>query len=283
MAGTVTKNPVIKRTLNQERSVLAMARKIKPQGQGQVKERAPLAGRVALVTGGAVRLGQAITLALAREGCRVAIHYHRSAGAARATAREARRLGSEATLIRGDLADPATARRLVAETVRGLGGLDLLVNNAGIFLETPFLDATVAQWDRLLAVNLRGPFLASQAAARWMVKRRAGRIINIADVGGIKPWPSYLPYCVTKAGLLMLTRGLAIALAPHVQVNGVAPGAVLFPETFPAGLRRKIRQAIPAGREGSPEDVAAAVVFFATAPSYLTGQTICVDGGVSAR
>lgn len=273
----------MKRTLNQERSVLAMAKEIKPQRQRQVKEPGALAGQVALVTGGAVRLGQAITLALAREGCRVAIHYHRSADAARATAREVQRLGSEAKLIRGDIADPAVARKLVAETVRRWGGLDILVNNAAIFLKTPLLNTTPAQWDRLLAVNLRGPFFASQAAAREMVKRKAGRIINIADVGGVRPWPSYLPYCVTKAGLLMLTRGLALALAPHIQVNGVAPGAVLFPESFPAQLRQKLRETVPMGREGSPEDVAAAVVFFATAPSYITGQVLFVDGGATAR
>ncbi len=256
---------------------------MKPQGRGQVKESGPLAGRVALVTGGAVRLGRAISLALAREGCRVAIHYHRSAAAARATAREARRIGAEAEVIRGDIASPAAARRLVAETVRRFGRLDLLVNNAGIFTRTPLFDVTAAQWDRLLAVNLRGPFFASQAAARWMAGRKSGRIINITDVGGLKPWSSYLPYCVSKAGLLMLTRGLALALAPHVQVNSVAPGAVLLPENFPARLRQKLRHAVPMGREGSPEDVAAAVVFFATAPSYITGQVLFVDGGVTAR
>lgn len=256
---------------------------MKPQGTRGVKKSERLAGQVALVTGGAVRLGRAIALALGREGCHVAVHYHRSAAAARATVRDLQALGVEAAAFRADVSVPGEARRLVRDALRRFGRLDLLVNNAGIFFRTPLEQTTPAQWDRLLAVNLRGPFLVSQAAARAMRRAGAGRIVNIADVGGLRAWPSYIPYCVSKAGLLMLTKGLALALAPAVQVNCVAPGAVLLPEGVSPGVRQRLRQEVPMGREGDPEDVAAAVIFFATCPRYITGQVLCVDGGVTAK
>jgi 3-oxoacyl-[acyl-carrier protein] reductase/pteridine reductase len=258
---------------------------MKPQRIGRVKQsagRGRLNGQVALVTGGAIRLGRAISLALAREGCHVAVNYFRSKPAAAATAGEIRALGVETAAIRADVAQPSEVKRLVAETVRRFGRLDLLVNNAGTFFRTPLAETTPAQWDRLLGVNLRGPFLLSQAAARVM-ERSGGRIVNIGDVGGVRAWPSYIPYCVSKAGLLMLTRALALALAPRIQVNCVAPGVVLPPEGFPERLRRRLRREVPMGREGDPADVAAAVLFFATAPSYITGQVLFVDGGVTAR
>lgn len=272
---------------------------MKPQRERGVKKSAPnpaspeprvlstpagrLRGQVALVTGGAIRLGRAIALALAREGCHVSVNYYRSAAATRATLKELRAFGVESQAFHADVSLAGDARRLISETLRHFGRLDLLVNNAGIFFRTPLERTTPAQWDRLLAVNLRGPFLVSQAAARVMRRAGAGRIINIADVGGIRAWPSYIPYCVSKAGLLMLTRGLALALAPRIQVNCVAPGAVLLPEGAPPALRRRLRREVPMGREGDPEDVAAAVVFFATCPPYITGQVLCVDGGVTAR
>jgi 3-oxoacyl-[acyl-carrier protein] reductase/pteridine reductase len=246
---------------------------MRPQPRRRVKQSAGagrLNGQVALVTGGALRLGRAISLALAREGCHLAVNYLRSKPAALATAGEIRALGVEAAAIRADVAQPSEVKRLLAETVRRFGRLDLLVNNAGIFFRTPLAETTPAQWDRLLGVNLRGPFLLSQAAARVM-ERSGGRIVNIGDV------------CVSKAGLLMLTRALALALAPRIQVNCVAPGAVLLPEGFPKHLRRRLRREVPMGREGDPADVASAVLFFATAPSYITGQVLFVDGGVTAR
>ncbi len=270
-----------------------MANPIKPQRERGVKKPAPdaaspaetgrLAGQVALVTGGAIRLGRAIALALAQERCHVGVHYHRSAAAARATVRELHALGVEARALRADVSRPGEARRLIREALRHFGQLDLLVNNAGIFFPTPLERTTPAQWDRLLAVNLKGPFLMSQATARAMLRAGAGRIINIADVGAVHPWPSYIPYCVSKAGLLMLTKGLALALAPRVQVNCVAPGAVLLPEGAPPALHRRLRQEVPMARAGEPKDVAAAVIFFATCPRYITGQVLFVDGGVTAK
>ncbi len=248
-----------------------------PQGSGQVKE---LTGKVALVTGGAVRVGRAIALGLARRGADVAVGYHRSGAAARAAVREIRALGVGAAAVRADLSRPAEAKRLVAETVRRLGRLDILVNNAALFLRTPVARTTPAQWERLLGVNLGGPFFCSQAAARAM-GRRGGRIINIADVGALRAWPGHVPYGVSKAGLVMLTRGLAAALAPRIQVNAVGPGVVLWPLGFPRAPRRRLAARIPMGRVGDPDDVAAAVCFFATCPAYITGQVLFVDGGAS--
>jgi NAD(P)-dependent dehydrogenase (short-subunit alcohol dehydrogenase family) len=248
------------------------------QGSRQVKE---LAGTVALVTGGAVRVGRAIALGLAAHGADVAVGYHRSRAAALATVRELRRLGSRATALGADVSRPADAARLVSETVRRLGRLDILVNNAAVFERTPVAETTAAQWERVLGVNLRGPFFCSQAAARAM-GRRGGRIINIADVGAVRAWPAYVPYSVSKAGLLMLTRGLAAALAPRVQVNAVGPGVVLLPEGFARGARRRLAARVPMGRVGDPADVAAAVCFFATCPTYITGQVLFVDGGATA-
>ena len=249
-----------------------------PHGIKQVNK---TARKVALVTGGAIRLGRAIALELARTGFDVAVNFHRSAAGARATAAAIGALGARAVSIRADVAKPAEARRLVAETVRRLGRLDLLVNNAGVFWRTPWDTVTPADFDRFIAVNVKGAFFCSQAAARAM-GRRGGRIINLADVGALRAWPGYIPYAISKAGVVMLTRGLAAALAPRIQVNAVGPGAVLLPEDFPHESKRRLRAKIPMGRLGHPDDVAAAVRFFATCPSYITGQVLYVDGGATA-
>ncbi|HXJ82389.1 MAG TPA: SDR family oxidoreductase [Candidatus Methylomirabilis sp.] len=251
---------------------------MRPQGPERVKK---LTGKVALVTGGAVRVGRAIALALAREGADVAIAYLRSGAAARATVRELGHLDVRAVAFRADLAKPAEARRVVARAVDRLGQVDILVNNAALFLRTPLLTTTPAQFDRLIAVNLRGAFFCAQAAARAM-GRRGGRIINIADVGAVRAWPGYIPYGISKAGVAMLTKGLAAALAPAIQVNAVGPGVVLLPEGFPRDTRRRIAARIPMGRHGEPADVAEAVCFFATCPAYITGQILYVDGGATA-
>ncbi len=250
---------------------------MRPYGPGRVKE---LTGKVALVTGGAVRVGRAIALALAREGADVAIAYLRSGAAAQATVRELGGLDVRAIALRADLAEPAEARRLVARVVHRLGRLDILVNNAALFVRTPFLTTTPAEFDRLIAVNLRGAFFCAQAAAKTM-GRRGGRIINIADVGAVRAWPGYIPYGISKAGVAMLTKGLAAALAPTIQVNAVGPGVVLLPEGFPRASQRRIAARIPMGLHGDPTDVAEAVRFFATCPRYITGQILFVDGGAT--
>jgi pteridine reductase len=250
---------------------------MRPHAPEQVKE---LTGKVALVTGGAVRVGLEIARALADAGADVAIGYRRSAAEARAAVRDLEARGVRAAALRADVARPREARALVTAAVRRLGRLDILVNNAALFLRTPVLTTTIVQFDRLLAVNLRAPFFLSQAAARAM-GRRGGRIINIADVGAVRAWAGYVPYGISKAGVLMLTRGLAAALAPRIQVNAVAPGVVLLPEGFPRVSGRRLTARIPMGRHGRPADVAQAVRFFATCSDYITGQVLFVDGGMS--
>jgi NAD(P)-dependent dehydrogenase (short-subunit alcohol dehydrogenase family) len=251
---------------------------MRPHGPNQVKK---LAGQVALVTGGAVRVGRAIALALAADGADVAIGYRRSSAAARATVAELEAQGARAVAIRADLGAPREARRLVDETVRRLGHLDVLVNNAAIFLRTPLATTSPAQFDRIIGVNLRGPFFCAQAAARVM-RRRGGRIVNIADIGAVRAWPAYIPYGIAKAGVVMLTKSLAAALAPRIQVNAVGPGVVLLPAGFPRVSGRRLAAQIPMGRHGQPTDVAEAVRFFATCPEFITGQVLFVDGGASA-
>lgn len=226
---------------------------------------------MALVTGGAVRLGRAIALALGRAGLRVAIACHRSTAAARGVVGELHALGVEAIAVRADLRRPAEATRLVTQTVRHFGRLDVLVNNAGVFVRTPFARTRPAQYDALLDLNLRGAFFCAQAAARRM---RSGRIINIGDAGMGHAWPGYIPYTLSKTGIATLTRGLAAALAPRISVNCVAPGPILRPPGFPRARWRSL------SRDGaSPEDVAAAVVFFATCPRSITGQVLAVGRG----
>lgn len=240
------------------------------QPPSAVKER-----RHALVTGGAVRVGRTIALTLAGSGMDVAIGYHRSAGAARRTVREIQRLGVRGLAVPADLADPRAARRLVEAAARGLGGLDVLVNNAAVFFRTPFGSVSPAQYDAVLDVNLRGAFFCTQAAARVM-GRHGGHIVNIGDAATHSSWSGYLPYALSKAGMVALTRGLARALrARRIAVNCVAPGTVLRP----ARLSRARWRAITRGREGKVTDVAAAVLFFATCPPDVTGQVLRVDGG----
>ena len=251
---------------------------MRSHGPGQVKE---LTGKVALVTGGAVRVGREIARALADAGADVAVGYRRSAVEARAAVRELEARGVRAVALRANVASPREARGLVADAVKQLGRLDIVVNNAGLFFRTPVLTTTPAQFDRLLAVNLRAPFFVSQAAARAM-GRRGGRIVNLADVGAVRAWPGYIPYGISKAGIVMLTRGLAAALAPAIQVNAVGPGVVLLPEGFSPTRARRLARTIPMGRHGDPADVAAAVRFFATCPRYITGQVLYVDGGRTA-
>ena len=247
-----------------------------PNTMDTVKKRRPMTRPRAFVTGGAVRVGRAIALALARAGLDVAVGYHRSARDARRTVLELEACGVRAAALLADLADPAAARRLVQGAARALGGLDVLVNNAAVFHRTPFRRTTPGQYDTLLDVNLRGAFFCCQAAAALM--RHGSHIVNIGDVAPDHAWPGYIPYTLSKAGIAALTRGLAVALrAQGIAVNCVAPGAVLRPEGF--ALARW--NAVTRGHAGTPEDVAAAVHFFATCPPYITGQVLRVDGGAS--
>jgi NAD(P)-dependent dehydrogenase (short-subunit alcohol dehydrogenase family) len=225
---------------------------------------------VALVTGGAVRLGRAIAVRLARQGMRLAIAYYGSERQAQEMIRAMRARGIDAAAFRADLRSATEARRLVRDTIRRFGRLDVLVNNAAVFERTPFLDTTPAQYDAHLALNLRGAFFCAQAAARRMTR---GWIVNIGDGGVDRVWPGYVPYTLSKIGVHALTRALAVALAPRIAVNCVAPGPVLRPPGFPLGAWQKIRA------PGGSAAVASAVAFLATCPRTITGRIVVVGRG----
>jgi pteridine reductase len=239
-----------------------------------------LDGRVALVTGGGIRLGRAIVQALAADGATVAVHHHGSGQSARSLVSELRSAGRRAEAFQADLTDDAQLSALVPSVERSLGPISVLVNSAARFSRAPFLDTDAATLDGEWRLNARAPFLLTRAAARGMVERREGVVVNVLDIGGaFVPWRSYSAYCMTKAAMHMLTQVLALELAPHVRVNGVAPGTILPPESLGPQEREELRARIPLERFGSPEDVAHTVRFLVSGPDFITGQVLAVDGG----
>lgn len=235
-------------------------------------------GKVALVTGGARRVGRALSLALAHAGADLVVGYHSSARDAGSLVEAVRALGRRAIAVQGDVASKADVDALVRAAEAAFGRLDILVNNAASFESAPFLEITEAAWDRVLAVNLKGPFLLSQAAAPLLRAHGDGVIVNIADLAGLQPWPGYAHHGVSKAGLIHLTRIAARALAPEIRVAAIAPGTVLPPETFTPEEVYKLRAGIPLGRIGSAGDVAEALLYLVRS-DFVTGVVIPVDGG----
>lgn len=236
-----------------------------------------LRGSVALVTGGAHRLGRAISLALGQAGANVVVHYHRAGEQAAAVEAELVALGVEASIVAGDLSIVAEAERVVDTAIARWGRLDLLVNNAGIWGSTPIGAVTQARWDELIDTNLRSAFFTSQRAAAALRAAR-GAIVNIADVGALRPWRNHTPYLVSKGGVVTLTEALAKDLAPEVRVNAVAPGPVLLPDEWTPAQAERAARSVLLRRLGSAEDVAQAVVYLAQA-EYITGVVLPVDGG----
>ena len=240
----------------------------------------PLAGKVALVTGAAKRLGRTSALALANAGADVAITFLKSSLEAKRTARELERIGVRSAAIGCDVTQPKSVRTAVTEVVKQLGALDILINNAGAYETVSFENLTLEQWDSIFAVNVRGPLLFCKEALPHL-RRRKGRIINLGSLGGLQPWPSHAHYCSSKAALHMLTRVTAKAFAPDIAVNCVAPGMIDLGEKSALEFMNRMAKQTPMRRNGSGEDVAAAVLFFATAPSFITGQIVLVDGGLA--
>ena len=230
------------------------------------------------MTGAAKRIGRELALTLARAGANVAITYRTSQAEARSTCSELEDLGVKALALFCDLDDEASIASALASVSRELGPLDLLVNNAGTFASAALENVTIADWDAMFSANARGPFLMAKAA-HAALKANGGRIINIGSLGGMEPWATHGHYCASKGALHMLSRTMAKAWAPEISVNCVAPGMIAIDASDAVFERLAART--PMKRNGTAADVAAAVLFFATCPRFITGQVLAVDGGLS--
>jgi 3-oxoacyl-[acyl-carrier protein] reductase/pteridine reductase len=239
----------------------------------------PLRGKTALITGGALRLGRATALALAEAGADVAITFLRSAREAQHTVIDVSSFGGRAVALRCDITDEKSVRNAVKETAKELGGLDILVNNAANYETVEFEKLTLKQWDAIFATNTRGPFLVSREALK-LLRARKGKIINMGSLGGLRPWADHAHYCSSKAAVHMLTKVMAKALAPEISVNCVAPGMIDLGEKAAAAFMKRMAKQTPMQRNGTGEEIAKAVLFFATAPHFITGQIMAVDGGL---
>ena len=237
-----------------------------------------LSGKVAIVTGGAVRLGKALALTLASEGALLAIHYNSSAGPALATVQQLKDSGTEAIAIQADLTEAAQTRAIIDATLSHYRRVDLLINSAAVFDSGEWDDTTEAIWDRQFAVNLKAPFFLSQAFANHVGGDRPGHIVNIADWRGARPGTDHLAYTLAKSGLIAMTRSLALALAPNIQVNAIAPGLILPPPGATQAHLESLALGIPAQRAGSPHEVAKAMVYLLES-DFVTGELIFVTGG----
>ncbi|HTV09733.1 MAG TPA: SDR family NAD(P)-dependent oxidoreductase [Candidatus Aquilonibacter sp.] len=235
-------------------------------------------GRRALVTGGAKRIGRGLALALARAGADVAITYRDSRQASEQTVVDLGALGVKALSVPCDVHQESSVASAIEEAAAALGGLDILINNAGRFETEALEKITTAQWDEMFATNTRGPFLVGKHAYPHL-KRTRGRIVNIGSLGGLHPWSTHAHYCTSKAALHMLSQTMAKAWAPEVSVNCVAPGMIVTSGEVTSGYEH-FAEKTPMRRNGTVEDVAAAVLFFATAPHFITGQILTVDGGL---
>jgi len=235
----------------------------------------PFEGRVALVTGAARRIGRSIALKLAAEGADVVVNYRSSKTDAEQLVAEITSGGRRALVWQADVSQRDEVVGMLAAVERTFGRLDILVNNAGIFFPAKFEQLTEDQWDTILDTNLKSQFLCAQAAAPLLKRTGRGRIINLSSLGGLLAWPLYTHYCVSKAGVIMLTRCLARALAPEITVNSVAPGTINFPGEPPD--EDYVRRA-PLRKTGTAEDIAGTVAFLAQS-DFITGQVFVVDGG----
>ncbi len=237
-----------------------------------------LQGSVTIVTGAAVRLGKAMALGLAQAGADVAVHYNRSVGPAHETVAQIQALGRRAVAVQADLSDAGAVQDIIPAVREALGAIDILINSAAIFERGTLETTTEELWDRHLAINLKAPFLLCQAFARQLEPDRHGHIINIADWRALRPGKAYVAYTVAKAGLIALTKTLALGLAPQVQVNAIAPGAILPPPGKPNEELQRLVPRIPLGHTGSPPDIVEAALFLLRS-EFITGEVLSVTGG----
>lgn len=237
-----------------------------------------LAGKVAVVTGGARRLGRATVLRLAHAGCNVVVNYRSAAAAAETTAAEARAAGAGAIMVQADVARADDVDRLLRSTLAEFGRVDILIANAGAFRRTPLATLTEADWDDMIDNNLRAAFLCARRFGLHMQAHGGGCIVTLADVAGLRPWADYLPYCVAKAGVITLTQVLAKELAPTVRVNAIAPGPILFPDDFDSAAQQREIARTLLQRQGTPDNVAEAILAL-VCNDYITGVLLPVDGG----
>jgi len=238
-----------------------------------------LNGSWAIVTGAACRIGRAIALALAERGANIVVHCRRSREEAEVTASQVRKLGRRILIFTADQSDWSAVERACDEAWRATGGIDVLVNNAAIYRRTPLAETSERDWDELLDTDLKGPFAFARFLGPRMKERGRGKIISIADVGAERVWPGYIPYCIAKAGVIAMTRGLAKALAPEVQVNAIAAGTILWPEGGDEASKERALRDVPLRRAGSPTDMARAVCFLVESGDYIAGAVLPVDGG----
>jgi pteridine reductase len=248
--------------------------------ENELRQTTELRGKTALVTGGGARLGASIVRHLHAAGARVVIHFRNSAAPAAALCDELLAIrGESATTAQADLNDPLSWSRLIDDTLAFAGGLDVLINNASSYYPTPLDEATIAHWDDLFGSNARAPFFLCQAAAPELRKTK-GCIVNLVDIHAERPHADHPVYCMAKAANAMMVKALARDLAPEVRVNGVSPGAALWPEGYMAdAAKREILKHIPMGRPAGAQQIAEAVMFMVTGPDYITGQILAVDGG----
>lgn len=235
--------------------------------------------KVALVTGSAKRIGRAVANALADRGVHQAVHYRTSKTEADEAVELFRVLGVEAESFQADLSQVKEVEALASEVLKRFGRLDILVNNASVFFPSPLGEVTDLQWDTLINTNLKGPFFLAQKVGLAMKAAVGGTIINIGDWAAERPYAGYLPYCISKAGVVAMTKGLAKALAPEVRVNCINPGPVMLPEDLSEAEKEEIMRKTPLQRTGSPADIANAVVFLCEGTDFMTGAVITVDGG----
>ncbi len=235
--------------------------------------------KVALITGAAHRVGKAIALGLAKEGMKIALHFNQSQEQANQTLEEIKALGAEPFAIQGDFADVTQIKNVVKKCHEHFKQIDVLINNAALYFKTPIGETSEPEWDNLLDINLKAPYFCAQYVSDLMKQKKRGKIINITDVAGISPWPEFIPYSASKAGLIAVTKGLAKALAPNIQVNAIASGTILMSEDATEEYKAEIKDSTLLKKLGTPQDIVNAAIFLLKGSDFVTGEVVVVDGG----